>query len=156
MRNRLSTSMEAAFVDKFDEPLLIHELRTIVLFNALLRKKRAVGLARSSQGDVGAMHLVGTRVCQDGKTMTSYAATHKVPCQLMEAYVKALLRVGQIAFPDVLAVIQGTEGDTGLKSCAAIAGNAEANRVGFSINTSVDLGNLSHFDTNEKQLPVCM
>ena len=104
VRNLLSPSMESAFVGKFDEPLLKHELRTIVLFNAWLRKKQTIGLARSSQGDVGAMHPVGTRVLQDGKTTTSYAATHKVPRQLVEAYVKALSRVGQIAFPDVLAV----------------------------------------------------
>jgi hypothetical protein len=85
VRNLLSTFMEAVFIGKFDEPLLIHKLRTIVLFNALLHKKQVVGLARSSQGDVGAMHPVGTRVCQDGKTMTSYAVMHKVPRQLVEA-----------------------------------------------------------------------
>jgi hypothetical protein len=47
--------------------------------------------------------------------MISYAAMHKVPRQLVNAYVKALLRAGQVAFPDVLAVIQDNEGDTGLK-----------------------------------------
>ena len=81
--------------------------------------------------------------------MTSYAAMYKVPRQLVEAYyVKVLLRVGQIAFPNLLAVIQGTEGDSGLKPCAAMAGDAVGNRVGFSIDTSIDLGNSSHFDTN--------
>ncbi len=81
--------------------------------------------------------------------MTSYAAMHKVPRQLVEAYyVKVLLRVGQIAFPNLLAVIKGTEGDTGLKPCAAMAGDAVGNRVGFSIDTSIDLGSSSHFDTN--------
>jgi hypothetical protein len=102
--------MKAAFVGKSDEPLLIHKLRTIVLFNALLRKEQFIGLAKSSQGNVGAMFPVGTRVFQDGKTMTSYAATHKVPRQLVEAYVKVLLRIGYIAFPDVLVVIQDTGG----------------------------------------------
>ena len=92
VQNLLSTSMKAAFDRKFDERLLIHELRTIVLFNALLCIKQVAELARSSLGDVRAMHPVGRRALQDGKTMISYAATHKVPHQLVKSYVKALLR----------------------------------------------------------------
>jgi hypothetical protein len=77
------------------------------------------------------MHIIGTMVLQDGKTMTSYAAMYKVPRQLVKAYVTALLRVGPIAYPNVLAVIQHTERDTCYKPCAAMTGNAAANRVGF-------------------------
>ncbi len=132
VRKLLSTSIDAAFVRKFDEPLLIHNLRTtVLLFNELLRKNHMVGLARSSQGNVEAMRPVGTMVLQDRNTMTSYAARHKVPRQLVKAYVTALFRVGQIAFHDVLGVIQNTEGDTDLKLCAGMAGNAAGNSVGL-------------------------
>jgi hypothetical protein len=149
VRNLLSQSMDANFIGRSGEPLLIHELRTIVLHNAMLRERYGVGGVRGSQGDLGIMHAIGTRVLQDGITTTSYTATHKVSPQLVRAYVNALSRVGQIAFPDVLAVIQNTEGDTGMKPCAAMAGDVAGNRVGYSIDTSSDLGNSSHIDSND-------
>jgi hypothetical protein len=149
VRNLLSNSFEANFVGRNGEPLLIHELRTILLHNAILRKRCRVGGARGSQGDVGHMYPIGTRVMWDGVTTTSYSATHKVSRQLVEAYVKALSRVGQIAFPDVLAVIQDTEGDTGFQPCGMMAGDAAGNRVGASIDSSTDLGNSSHYDTGD-------
>ena len=36
-----------------------------------------------------------------------------------------------------------------MKPCAAIAGDEDGNRVGFSIDTSCDLGNSSHYDSND-------
>ena len=149
VRNILSPKMDSNFVGRSGEPMLTHELKTITLHNTILRKRLRIGGGRSSTGDIGAMHPIGTRVLQDGIRTTSYLATRLVSRQLVEAYVKALSRVGQILFPDVLAVIQDAEGDTGLKPCAAMAGDEVGNRVGMSIDTSVDLGNASHFDSND-------
>ena len=149
VRNLLSTSMDANFVGRSGEPLLNHELRTMVLHNAILRKRCRVQGVRGSQGDVGTMHALGMRVLLDGINSTSYVATHKVPRQLAEAYVKALSRVGQIVFPDVLAVIQDTEGDTGFKFFGPMAGDEAGNRVGGSVDTSSGLANSSHYDTGD-------
>ena len=149
VRNILSPTMDANFVGVSGEPLLTHELRIIALHNTILRKRVPSGGVRNNKGDIGVMHPVGTRVCQDGITTTVYSATSRVSRQLIRAYVNALSRVGQIVFPDVLAVIQDTEGDTGLEPCAAMAGDTFGNRVGMSIDTSVDLANASHIDSND-------
>ena len=115
----------------------------------MIRKKQPVGSARDNKGDIGAMHPIGLRVLQDGVHSTVYASTLKVPSQLAKAYVTALSRNGQVAFPDVLAVIQDTEGDTGIKPCAAMGGDNDGNCVGMSINTSDGLANESHYDSND-------
>ena len=152
-RYLMTPSMDATFMgisdDGDDIPLLVHELRTIVLFNTMLRKKQPVGSARDNKGDNGAMHPVGLRVLQDGVHSTVYASTLKVPPKLAKAYVAALSRVGQVAFPDVLAVIQDTEGDTGIEPCAAMGGDNDGNCVGMSIDTSDGLENASHYDSND-------
>jgi hypothetical protein len=149
VRNLLSPSMEATFVGRANEPLLVHELQMLTLHNSLLRKNLAIGGARNFTGDVGTMHPIGTRVMPNGLTTSAYCATSKVPRRLVQGYVHALSRVGQIAFPDVLAVIQDTEGDTGLQPCPAMAGDDEGNRVGFSIDSSDGLANASHIDGND-------
>ena len=149
VRNILSPGMESNFVGRSGEPLLTHELRIIALHNTILRKRLSIGRGRSNKGDIGAMHPIGTKVNNDRLSSTVYSATRKVSRQLVRAYVNALSRVGQIVFPDVLAVIQDTEGDTGFKPCAAMAGDAVGNRVGMSIDASVNLANASHFDSND-------
>ena len=149
VRNILSRSMDANFIGRSEEPLLIQELQAIVLHNVQLRLRCGVAGVRKSQGDVGAMHAIGTRVLHDGVKTTAYTATHKASRQVLDDCVKALSRIGQCAFPEVLAVIQDTEGDTGVKPCAGMAGDSDGNRVGFSMDTSIDLGNSSHYDSND-------
>ena len=64
-RYLMTPSMDATFTGTSDDgddiPLLAHELRTIVLFNTMLRKKQPVGSARDNKGNNGAMHPVGLR-----------------------------------------------------------------------------------------------
>ncbi len=73
--------------------------------------------------------------------------------------MKSLATIGAILFPDVLAVIQDTEGYPGLSPVSSM-GKTDSTlrvgytidmlestlRVGYTIDRSVDLGNLSHFD----------
>jgi hypothetical protein len=148
-RYLVTSTGEAAFVGASGEPLLMHELRTIALFNTMLRKKQPQGSARDNKGDMGAMHPIGLRVDLDGVHSSVYACTFKAPSKLAKAYVTALSRVGQVLFPDVLAVMQDTEADTGMKPCAAMGGDNDGNRVGMSIDTSDGLINSSHYDGND-------
>ena len=110
IRNLPSPSMEATFVGRANEPLLVRELQMLTLHNSLLRKNLTNWGARNSTGDVGTMHPIGIRVIPNGLTTSAYCATCKVPCRLFQGCVYALPRVGQIVFPDILAVIQDTEG----------------------------------------------
>jgi hypothetical protein len=64
-------------------------------------------------------------------------------------FVAALARVSKIVFPDVLSVIQDTEGDANATPCTAMAGDVLHNCVGCMIDMSVDLANASHFDVND-------
>ncbi len=58
-----------------------------------------------------------------------------------------MAKVGAILFPDVFAVIvQDTEGDTGLSPLSSMGEPGNMLHVGFTIDMSVDLGNLSHYD----------
>ena len=66
------------------------------------------GHARLDQGDVGAMHPIGTRETLDGMTLSKYAVGKKVSSQLSRRFVHILARIGSVVFPDVLSVIQDT------------------------------------------------
>jgi hypothetical protein len=57
-----------------------------------------------------------------------------------------LAKICAILFPDVLAVIQDMEADSGLNSVPSMGETGIMLRVGYTIDTSVDLGNSSHFD----------
>ncbi|KAI2500446.1 hypothetical protein MHU86_14050 [Fragilaria crotonensis] len=89
------------------------------------------------------------RVMLDGMTLAEYAVGKKVSSQLSRRFVHALARIGSVVFPDVLSVIQDTEGDAGVRPAAVMAGDVKGNRVGGSIDMSVDLANASHFDSND-------
>ena len=92
------------------------------------------GHARLDQGDVGAMHPIGTRETLDGMTLSKYAVGKKVSSQLSRRFVHILARIGSVVFPDVLSVIQDTEGDAGVRPAADMAGDVKGNRVGGSID----------------------
>jgi hypothetical protein len=52
------------------------------MHNSLIRRHVRADHARSDQGDVGAMHPIGTRVMLDGMTLAEYAVGKKVLLQL--------------------------------------------------------------------------
>ncbi len=59
------------------------------------------------------------------------------------------LATGANCFPDVLAVMQDIEGDTGLQPVACMVDKGSEDRVAYSIDMSVDLGNASHYDVGD-------
>lgn len=149
VRNLLSPELEQMYWGDEGCPYFVGELPLITMHNSLIRRHVRTGHARSDQGDVGAMHPIGTRVMLDGMTLAEYAVGKKVSSQLSRQFVHALARIGSVVFPDVLSVIQDTEGDAGVRPAAVMAGDVKGNRVGGSIDMSVDLANASHFDSND-------
>jgi hypothetical protein len=150
VRNLLSSpELEQMYWGDEGCPYFVGELPLITMHNSLIRRHVRAGHARSDQGDVGAMHPVGTRVMLDGMTLAEYAVGKKVSSQLSRRFVHALARIGSVVFPDVLSVIQDTEGDAGVRPAAVMAGDVKGNRVVGSIDMSVDLANASHFDVND-------
>jgi len=149
VRNLLSPTLEPTYIGEGGKPYFFGDLQVITLHNSLVRMAVPVGAARSSKGDVGAMHPIGTRVMHDGMTISEYSTTSKVSFCLVKAFVAALATIGKIVFPDVLSVIQDTEGDANATPCAAMAGDVLHNRVGCTIDMSVNLANASHFDVND-------
>jgi hypothetical protein len=95
------------------------------------------------------MHLIGTRILRDGVTTADYAANSKVPLRFLRKFVKSLAKIGAKCFPDVLAVMQDIEGDTGFQPVACMVDKGSEDRVAYSIDMSVDLGNASHYDVGD-------
>ena len=120
----------------------------ITLHNTLVRKRVCKGTARANGGDFGDMHAMGTHVPRDGEGLqvVEYAANSKIPRKFFRKFVKLLAKIGAILFPDVIAVIHDADGDTGLSPVSSMGEPGNMLRVGFTIDKSVDLGNLSHYD----------
>jgi hypothetical protein len=127
----------------------VEDLRIITLHNTLVRKRvLCKGTARANGGDSGDMHAMGTHVPRDdeGLQVVEYVANLKITRKFFCKLVKLLAKIGAILFPDVLAVMQDTEGDTGLSPVLSMGEPGSMLRVGFTIDMLIDLGNLSHFD----------
>jgi hypothetical protein len=95
------------------------------------------------------MHPIGTHILRDGVTTADYAANSKVPLRFLRKFVKSLAKIGANCFPDVLAVIQDIEGDTGLQPVACMVDEGIEYCVAFSIDKAVDLGNASHYNVGD-------
>ena len=123
----------------------------IALTNTLLHKRSGnVGAVRSSTGDVGMMYALGTGVDLDGISVYGYAANHLLPERQLRHTVKSLAHIGEMFFPQVLAVSCDTEYDTGACPICPMEGDPHKRRsVGFTIDTSVNLGNSSHVDVHD-------
>jgi hypothetical protein len=128
---------------------MVEDLGFITLHNSLLRTRVPAGSARAGRGDLGSMHLIGTRILRDGVTTADYAANSKVPLRFLRKFVKLLAKIGANCFPDVLAVMQDIEGNTGLQPVACMVDKGSVDRVAYSIDMSVDLGNASHYDVGD-------
>ena len=94
------------------------------------------------------MHAIGTHVALDGVTTVPYRANGKVPERLLRNMVVSLSQVGRHYFPQVHSVIRDTKSDSGLPPVEPMDG-ANGQRVGYTIDMSVDLGNASHFDVHD-------
>ena len=82
VRNLLSPELEQMYWGDEGCPYFVGELPLITMHNSLIRRHVRAGHARSDQGDVGAMHPIGTRVMLDGMTLAEYAVGKKVLLQL--------------------------------------------------------------------------
>jgi hypothetical protein len=124
---------------------LVGALNHITFHNQVLRSRLSHGTARAKGGDYGTMHAIGTHVALDGVTTVPYRANGKVPERLLRNMVVSLSQVGRHYFPQVHSVIRDTESDSGLPPVEPMDG-ANGQRVGYTIDMSVDLGNASHFN----------
>ncbi len=94
---------------------------------------------------------MGTHVPCDGEGLqvVEDAANSKILRKFFRTFVKLLAKIGAILILDVLAVIQDAEGDTGLSPVSSMNKPGNMLSVGFNIDMSVDLGNLSHYDVGD-------
>jgi hypothetical protein len=129
--------------------IALNDINTIATYNSLLRQHGTVGTVRGSKGDVGSMYALGTRVLKDCISTCEYAANSKMPRDLLKQLVEAMARVGSFCFPDVLAVVHDMKEDSGVVPVEPMGGDEKGLRVGYSIDTSVDLGNAAHYDVHD-------
>ena len=127
---------------------LLEAMACITKHNKTLRLAKKKGAARSNAGDYGTMHAIGTHVHLDGVTTSAYKANEAVGEALIREMVVSLVVIGRCAFPQVYAVIRDTEGNCGLHPVVPMDGEG-GRRVGYTVDTSVDLGNASHYDFND-------
>jgi hypothetical protein len=92
------------------------------------------------------MYALGTWVLKDCISACEYAANSKMPCDLLKQFVEALPRVGSFCFPDVMTVVHDMEEDSGNVRVEPMSGDEKGLQAGYSIDTSVDLGNAAHYD----------
>jgi hypothetical protein len=116
--------------------------------NKALRLAKRKGAARSNAGDYGTMHAIGTHVHLDGVTTSAYKANEAVDEALLRGMVVSLAEIGRCAFSQVYSVIRDTEGNCGLHPVVQMDGEGRQ-RVGYTVDMSVDLGNSSHYDFND-------
>jgi hypothetical protein len=95
------------------------------------------------------MYALGTRVLKDCISTCEYAANSKMPRDLLKQLVEAMARVGSFCFPDVMALVHDMEEDSGVVPVEPMGGDEKGIRVGYSIDTSVDLGNAAHYDVHD-------
>jgi hypothetical protein len=98
---------------------------------------------------MGSMYALGTRVLKDCISPRENAANSKMPHDLLKQLVYALARVGSFCFPDVMAIVHDMEEDSGVVPVEPMGGDEQGLRVGYSIATSVDLGNAAHYDVHD-------
>ena len=127
---------------------LFGAMACITKHNKALRLAKRKGAARSSAGDYGTMHAIGTHVHFDGVTIDSYAANACVGEKLLRKMVVSLAKIGRCAYPQVYAVIRDTEENSGLQPVSPMDGEG-GRRVGYTVDVSVDLGNTSHVDVHD-------
>jgi hypothetical protein len=114
----------------------------------LCEKYRYKGTVRTTcKGDVGGMYAIGLKVEKKG-TFAPYATNTRGTPELQKAMVESLAIIGGFVFPDVLAVVQDMESDTGVDPLPFMVG-ADGVRVGCAVDTSFNLGNSSHFDAGD-------
>ena len=128
---------------------MVKDLGFITLRNSLLRTRVPAGSSRAGRGDLGSMHPIGTRILRNGVTTADYAANSKVPQRFLRKFVKLLANTGANCFPDVLAVMQDIEGNTGIQPVACMVDKGSEDRVAYSIYMSVDLENSSQYNVGD-------
>jgi hypothetical protein len=123
-------------------------LQSITTCNSAIHEALSSPSVRNNTGDVGSMHALGTRVQNGDLVAVPFVTNDCVPHQTLRDMVVAMHEIGHLCFPDVLSVILSTEADSGLEPVEPMDGTA-GKRVGFTIDTSVNLGNSSHFDVHD-------
>ena len=127
---------------------LLGAMAYITKHNKALQLAKRKGAARSSAGDYGFMHAIGTHVHLEDVTTSAYKANEAMDEALLRGMVVSLAKIGRCAFPQVYAVIRDTEGNCGLHPVVPMDGEG-GRRVGYTVDVSVDLGNSSHYNFND-------
>ncbi len=126
---------------------LIGDLNHVTFHNKILRRRSPSGTLRARGGDVGTMHAIEAHIDLDNIGTSAYRASLCVPERLLRNMVVSLSRLGSHCFPQVYSVIRDLETDCGLHPIAPMDG-ADGRQVGYTVDMSVDLGNVSHFDVH--------
>ena len=115
------------------------------------------GQARSTCGDLGSMHPIGTRVLHN-KTEGTYVSSSGSVGLLgaLRDSVEASAMLAQRSIPGVLRVIQDLETDSAVEYTPEMSGGTGGgeqrvgmHRVSTTMDLSVNLANASHYDVND-------
>jgi hypothetical protein len=115
------------------------------------------GQARSTCGDLGSMHPIGTRVLHN-KTEGTYVSSSGSVGLLgaLRDSVVASAMLAQRSIPGVLRVIQDLETDSGVEYIPEMSGGTGdgeqrvgMHRISTTMDLSVNLANASHYDVND-------
>jgi hypothetical protein len=124
--------------------LIQRGLGQITFHNSWVQKRMGNnGTVRGSNGDVGRMFAIGTRVLLDGKkTVVPYKTNTSVPVKVLRSVVLSMCRIATYSFPEALSVISDISLPFASGMCADVksySATVDMSSTGATTNATVPL-----------------
>ena len=113
----------------------------------MVRRHRGNTGARAGNGDLGAMHPIGSNITKTGENVPYVTSMSGEAVPVLWRAVRAVSKLASLCVPAVLRVIQDLENDSGMKPVPGMDGGVC--RVTHSMDLSINLANSSHYDSND-------
>jgi hypothetical protein len=113
----------------------------------MVRKHRGNTGARAGNGDLGAMHPIGSNITNTGENVPYVTSTSAEAVPVLWRAVRAVSKLASLCVPAVLRLIQDLENDSGMRPFPGMDGGVC--RVTHSMDLSINLANSTHYDSND-------
>jgi hypothetical protein len=113
----------------------------------MVRRHRGNTGARAGNGDLGAMHPIGSNITKTGENVPYVTSTSGEAVPVLWRAVRAVSKLASLCVPAVLRLIQDLENDSGMRPVPGMDGGVC--RVTHSMDLSINLANSTHYDSND-------
>jgi hypothetical protein len=113
----------------------------------LVRGEKGGTGARAGNGDLGAMHPIGSRIDKSWNHVPYVTSSSEKAAPVLLKAVRAASILASVTIPGALRVMQDFENDSGMRHVPGMDGGKC--RVTHSMDLSINLANSSHYDVND-------